>query len=351
MSAADDCASREADANPPAAGWKRAVGLALPAGFSIALLAALCLAIGAADLKALVSALALGEVLAPIGLFALAVALNGLRLRALSGSSPTEAGGWLRVAALHQGIVMLAPAGAGDLAFPLIAGRAGISPVAAVRVLLTYRVQDLWVLAAFGATALAIVLGGLPGQPVLLAATAMLVVGCLYFSDGLTRTVLRWVCRGCTALAGRRHRPRLAERLKHAAEVFDQGPCRLNRAAAAMLTLAGWAITALALHLLFHAVAFDIPISHTLLLLAGLNAIGATAFFTMAGLGISEAGLAGMLIALGAADPERALAVALVVRPASLVCLLAASALVALASVAVRWVSSGSKRRFGTTAA
>ncbi len=58
-----------------------------------------------------------------------------------------------------------------------------------------------------------------------------------------------------------------------------------------------------------------------LLVVVGMNLIGAVAAFTIAGIGVGEGGMAAILVALGFGAPE-SIAMALIVRPATVLMVL-----------------------------
>ena len=254
--------------------------------------------------------MSLAALAAPIGLFAVALMLNGLRLRVLAnGEGRQDRAPWLRLAALHQSLVMLAPGGLGDLTFPALSGRlASLKPLAGIRTLIAFRIQDLWTLLVFGGFALLLAFARLEGEPALLLAAFPLALGSLHFADDLTRMAFRLGLR-CAALMPRFIRVRAEPGLARVDAALTGSLSHRRRAASALLTVGTWAATLIALHLLFLAAGFDLPVVHSVLLLVGVNLVGAVAFFTIAGLGIAEAGLAGLLMALGTGR-EEALAVA-----------------------------------------
>jgi len=329
---------------------RRAGSLVASLAVSIGILALLFWQIDPETLRRPLAAMSLPSLAAPIGLFAVALMLNGLRLRALAnGEGRQDRAPWFRLAALHQSLVMLAPGGLGDLTFPALAGRlAGLNPLAGIRTLLAFRIQDLWTLLVFGISALLLSLARLERETALLFAIVPLALGSLHFADDLTRAALRLGIR-CAALAPRFIRARMEPRLARFASDLSETLSHRRRAASALLTLGAWTATLIAFHALFLAAGFELPLVHTILLLVGVNLVGAVALFTIAGLGVAEAGLAGLLMALGTGR-EEALALALVVRPASLICLLAACLLVGLPATLFRRGRSGSTPKSGRAA-
>ena len=244
--------------------------------------------------------------LAAIPLYALVVALRATALRALA---PDEIGRpllhWLRLAARHQALFMLAPAGSGDFGFPLLAKRYAHLPGAeAVRIIAQYRLRDAVILALAGVGAA--LMQGL--DPPIGAAVLMLGVLLVLFTDDLAVVLLSLIGRldflGPVAcfLEGAipRTRPALRERLVRSA-----------------LALASWAMACLAMQTVFFAAGLSLSLAGVLTVIVALNVAGALAI-SVAGFGVAEAGVAGALIAIGM-SPAEATAAAIVARPLLLV--------------------------------
>lgn len=119
------------------------VSLAASLVLSVGILALLLWQIDKETLRRALAAMSLAALAAPIGLFAVALILNGLRLRVLAnGEGRQDRAPWLRLAALHQSLVMLAPGGLGDLTFPALSGRlANLTPLAGIRTLIAFRLN------------------------------------------------------------------------------------------------------------------------------------------------------------------------------------------------------------------
>jgi uncharacterized membrane protein YbhN (UPF0104 family) len=240
--------------------------------------------------------------LTAIPLYAVLVALRAATLRALAlqpaGNSFAQ---WIRLAARHQALFMVAPAGSGDFGFPLLAKRYAHVPSAeAVRIITQYRLRDALILALAGVGAalmqgLDATIGGLVltlGVPVLL------------FTDDLAVVMLSIVRR---------------MRFLGPVATFLEGaipPGKTSwkdRLVRTGLALASWTIACLARKTVFTAAGVPLSLSGILTVIVALNVAGALAV-SVAGFGVAEAGVAGALIALGM-GPAEATAAALVTRP------------------------------------
>jgi len=259
-------------------------------------------------------------------LFALAAALylsnigvRAWRLRALTledGDRPFLA--WLRLAATHQVVFTLLPSGTGDFGYPLLAARiVGTKTAPALRVLLVYRFQDLMAL-------LAIAVGGFllfGNQPVAAPALAIMVlVACtgLFAAADLARLGMLILGRILGAID---FGERISERRRNTAlDYLRLLGVRFSpavRIGTAVGCLVSWGAATASLWLLFAMTGIRLGIGEIMLVIAGMNLVGALATFTVAGLGVSEGGLAVLLALLGHAGGDSA-AIALTVRPLAL---------------------------------
>ncbi|MCZ4351738.1 lysylphosphatidylglycerol synthase domain-containing protein [Roseovarius aestuarii] len=227
--------------------------------------------------------------------------LRGALYRLSAGSADAGLGRWVALAGRHQFVFILAPSGAGDLAFPLLAGRmVGLAVGPAVRLIAVARLRDVCAVLGLGCSGLAAT-GHLP---LLWGAGAFVCFTALYFVD---------VTLG---LAGR-----LIRRLrKTPVPDTDASAIRLP---AATLTLALWLAASLGVAAGFAAAGHPLSLFEAWIMLAGLNVAGALAL-SLAGLGVAEAGAAGVLVFLGLPFAEAA-TIALVARPILLLCNAAAS--------------------------
>lgn len=310
---------QRSNGTPKAGGgwWKFAVSLAL----SAALLAFL---IGRADGAAIADnweRFSPRHALLAVALFVANLTLRGLRLRRLflDSGAPRDRGRWIRVSAAHQVMFSVMPSGLGDAGFPIIASRlAGCSVAAATSVLLTYRLQDLWMILMLAGSGLLLQTAGGGLVYFLIAFGLPAVTALLVWSGDLTRllgsALLRLTARG-ESIRWTGLRKVIAGPLQLlAAELVRPTDWRL-RLHGAWMTLLTWSLSTASLWSLFAMIGVHIGIAEVLLVIAGMNLVGALAAFTVAGLGVGEGGLAAMLLALGFGTTQ-ALAVALIVRPA-----------------------------------
>ena len=263
------------------------------------------------------SRIAPGYALLAVALYLGNLIVRSLRLRRLgaaSGAGPAWPP-WIRLAALHQLLFSVLPSGLADIGFPVLASRVtGCNPSVGARLLFTYRIQDLWALAMFGGVGLVFRVADWAVDPVVLGFGLMTAAACLIWSNDLTRAL------GAGVLAVVEHGPgqRIAARsLRRLAEELRRPASWRLRLHGAWATLAGWALAAASLWSLFMMIELRLGVAEVLLIIAGMNLVGTVAAFTVAGLGVSEVGLAAILLALGFGAPE-ALVVALIVRPAAL---------------------------------
>lgn len=234
--------------------------------------------------------------------------LRGLLLRALAPSSDRrDIAPWFRLAARHQLLFSLMPTAAGDIGFPYLANRIADLPTAhGMRLIAQNRLRDLTILTLFSIAGLVSA-----GFDPILGMAALLVGGLmLWFIDDVAILFLHVASK---IMPNGRVSRFLRNSLPHDETGFAE---RLQRT---LLSVAAWATAAFALSLAFRAAAYPLTAGETLLMLVALNAVGAVAF-SIAGLGFSEAGMAGALIAIGVA-PAEAAAVALVTRPLLLITL------------------------------
>ncbi|MBU2888813.1 lysylphosphatidylglycerol synthase domain-containing protein [Celeribacter halophilus] len=230
--------------------------------------------------------------------------LRGALYCQLAGSGESGLRRWVKLAGRHQFVFILAPSGVGDLVFPLLAGRmVGLAVAPAVTLIAVARLRDVCAVLGLGCAGLA----ATGHMPLLCGAAAIACFAALYFID-IT-----------LSLAGR-----LIHRLRNLPETDIATPA--NRAPAAALTLALWLAASLGVAAGFAAAGRPLSLFEAWVMLAGLNVAGALAL-SLAGLGVAEAGAAGVLVFLGLPLTE-AVANALVARPILLLCNVAASGLV-----------------------
>ncbi|MEL7280252.1 MAG: lysylphosphatidylglycerol synthase domain-containing protein [Pseudomonadota bacterium] len=207
---------------------------------------------------------------------------------------------WLSLAARHQFLFTLAPSGSGDLTFPVLANRiVGVTLGQGTALIAGTRLRD-------GCAILGLGSAGLAGVGLAAPLMWFIAISCglaLLFSDLTGRAVARLLRRTPSAAPSARW-------------------------PAACLTLMIWLSASCAIAAGFAAAGHPLTIHETFIMLAGLNIVGALAI-SIGGLGIAEAGAAGVLVFLGLPLAEAA-AIALMARPILLLCNLAASVLLEL---------------------
>lgn len=265
------------------------------------------------------------------GLFFVNLAAQAWRLRTLSadaGTGPLSA--WLRLAAAHQAIFTLLPSGAGDLGYPLLAGRyVGMKIGPSLRVLLIYRLQDLTALLAFAAGGLLLNDRDLLEAP-RAAVVALAAIGGLLVATDVARLATVVAGRVIATTGSVSSRPtfaRLQRACSEAIEAFAAPLPLAARLASSASCLIAWSAVTASLWVLFAMVGIRLGLGEVMLVIGGLNLVGALASFTVGGLGVSEGGLAMVLVSLGYPATEAA-TVALVVRPLVLINVLVVCALV-----------------------
>ena len=207
---------------------------------------------------------------------------------------------WWSLAARHQFLFTLAPSGAGDLTFPVLANRmVGMPLTQGAALIAGTRLRDICAILGLGCVGLA----GLGLAAPVMIMGAILCGLALLFSDLTGRAVARLLRRA-----------------------LSEAPSA--RWPAACLTAMIWLCASCAIAAGFAAAGHPLSIYQTFIMLAGLNIVGALAI-SIGGLGIAEAGAAGVLTFLGLPLAEAA-AIALIARPILLVTNLAASGLTEL---------------------
>lgn len=236
-----------------------------------------------------------------------------LLLGALHPVSPLAC---LRLTLAHQAIFAVAPSGSGDLAFPVLGRMITKTKLRdIIPVLISFRLQDIAMLIALGGFGLTVIL--------LSPVTAGLYATGLFFLIGGFILIL------LSARAGSRIRFLLwyirhkFARIGRAGETAPpplKGEVPLFRTIflTALMTLVSWAFAGGMIWAAFRAYNMSLDWQLVPYLVAGLNLVGALAFTTIGGLGVSELGLAGLLIA-ASVPAETAVPVAMIVRPTLLI--------------------------------
>lgn len=296
---------------------------------------ALVILLRVADLDALAAAwaqIAWWPFLLVGALFFVNLAAQAWRLRILAGK--TGAGpyaAWLRLAAMHQLLFALLPSGAGDLGYPILASRyVGMKVGPALRVVMVYRLQDLTALLAFAAGGLLLNERTLLATPVAVGVAVAAMAGLLVAIDIARFAAL--LAGAALAAAGKSisRRPwlaRLHQACSEAIEAFSAPLPFTARLVTSACCLFAWCAVTASVWVLFAMIDIRLGLGEAMLVIGGLNLVGALASFTVAGLGVTEGGLAIVLVALGYSTAGAATA-ALIVRPLVLLNVLGVCALV-----------------------
>lgn len=296
---------------------------------------ALVILLRAADLGALTAAwarISWWPFLLVGALFFVNLAAQAWRLRILAGitgAGPYTA--WLRLAAMHQLLFALLPSGAGDLGYPILASRyVGMKVGPALRVVMVYRLQDLTALLAFAAGGLLLNERTLLATPVAIGVAVVAMAGLLVAIDIARFAAL--LAGAVLAAAGGSisRRPwlaRLHRACSEAIEAFGAPLPFAARLATSACCLFAWCAVTASVWVLFAMIDIRLGLGEAMLVIGGLNLVGALASFTVAGLGVTEGGLAIVLVALGYSTTGAATA-ALIVRPLVLLNMLGVCALV-----------------------
>lgn len=229
---------------------------------------------------------------------------------------------WVRLAARHQLLFSILPAGVGDAGFPYLAKRTTSLPTAvALRMMAQFRLRDVIFVAIIGLAGMMFV-----GLPFLYGLSALVVaVPLLWFADEIADRFLRLV--GAIA-----PRSRILVSLREA--VRQKAPTARERLARTVLPMLAWSTSVAAVVAAFRAIGFQAGIGEALLLVAAVNIAGAIKI-SIAGLGVSEAGAAAALLAAGSTI-EQAASVALVVRLLLLLSVIGASLVLELTVAIIR---------------
>lgn len=277
----------------------------------------------------------------------------GLRLRYLAHDIKSECARpvWIRLAALHHMLFTVMPSGIGDAGFPVLASRlVRCSVYAATRILLTYRIQDLWMLAILAGTGFLLRSVETTLDPVWLSCGLALAAACLFWATDLTRLF------GSAVLAtlggfgkegpGTGGSPILSRLQSFAAELNQPAP-GIQRIHGTWTTILSWALVAASVWSLFEMIDVRLTPGEVLLVVAGMNLVGAVAAFTVAGLGVGESGLAAILVVLGFTAVE-SVAVALIVRPAAVLMVLVSGGLLEASYQVLERVTASTTPKAGT---
>ncbi len=290
---------------------------------SVLLLLPLLAVIDAASLGVTLQMIAPPYALLALGLCLCSIVVRGWRLKVL-GLTADGRGSVLdavRLSALHQVLFTLLPSGSGDAGFPLLAKRLNAGTTqAATRALIVFRIQDLWALAALAGIGLFLWSGGPQLSSILLPLGVLLALAGLYWAPSLTLSVGHFLLAFAPNLGAERPsgwREQTIAWLRSLAAEFGRPLTPRQCAHGAWLTLLSWCFAAGSIWSLFGMIGQDLRVGEVLIIIAGLNLVGAVAVFTVAGLGAAELGLAAILMLLGA-DLASSATSALVVRISAL---------------------------------
>lgn len=220
---------------------------------------------------------------------------------------------WMRLSATHQILFSAIPSGLGDLSFPLLANReTDLDLGTGARLIALVRARDALTLLTLAGVGLVLegrmhILFALIPIATLVMSLKLEVFTTALLSqlptNGKISSLLAPIVRDATDLPP----------LKH----------RMNRV---LSSVAVWLSASAAVWAAFMSAGAALAIGDVFVMIAGLNVIGLLAI-SVAGLGVSELGAAGILIWLGWST-DSAAASALVGRPALLICVLFASGLI-----------------------
>lgn len=250
--------------------------------------------------------------------FVVQTAMRGNLLRAFA--EPALRGPrwcWVQLAARHQAIFALLPMGVGDAGFPYFANRMVNMPtIPAVRLLLQLRIRDMFIVFSMAAIGLAVI--HVSPQVGFLVAT--LVFPALWFADRLAVVAMKTAARIIPTQG-------LAALMHEIADIRPLTPA--DRAVYTLLSLGIWFCSVAAVVSAFNMVGVPMGLAQAVLFIAAVNIAGLMKV-SIAGLGVAEAGATAALVATGK-SLEHAASLALVVRPAMLLAMLSACAVIDLA--------------------
>jgi uncharacterized membrane protein YbhN (UPF0104 family) len=219
---------------------------------------------------------------------------------------------WLKLAAQHQLIFLVAPSGSGDFVFPHLARKiTNIDIAAATNIILRSRLRDICTILGLGICGL-VSTGIIPTFFTFFAFIAFIIMvwiepASIQISKALKHAFPKFFPENGWAY-----------RFHSTSEIgFNQ------RAKISILTLAIWLIASTAIWVGFMAVGYQINFDGAWVMIAGLNIAGALAI-SVAGFGVAEAGATGVLILLGE-TASNAAAIAIVARLGLLLSILIAA--------------------------
>jgi uncharacterized membrane protein YbhN (UPF0104 family) len=289
--------------------------------FALGMLIILFAAVDKQQLAEIVRAFRPLPLLAAFGLFLLSVFLRGVRFRyMMNGSDSTLT--WWRIAALHQFFFTVVPFRLGELSFFPLASRLSQGDFSSsLPVLLNSRLYDFLVLALFAAIA---VMGlKIPEYGLLFLAMAAVI----FVAAANTRfifVVSRWIFEQLHILLKLELLKITGRRLHDAGAWYEEN--EKSKSAILGITLMAWLAAVLGFYLVFRSFSIELGAYQVLFLFAGMTFIGIMGFFSVGSIGVSELGLAGLLMVLGF-QAQHALALGILTRLTMLAMTLATTAL------------------------
>ncbi len=225
----------------------------------------------------------------------------------------------LRLTLIHQAVFVIAPSGSGDLAFPILGKMITKSNIKeAISVLISLRLQDLSILIGIAGFACFYIFDlKLPVND--------LVVAICWLTTGFILTIYatklnNWIGKLLIYIK------KMFDTIRKASPAKDQYKSTQNNASlpqieiylSTLMTLLSWVLTGVMVWSLFMGFNVELSWQMVFYIVAGLNLVGALAIATIGGLGITELGLAGLLITLSIPGSV-AVPIAMVARPTLLV--------------------------------
>lgn len=246
----------------------------------------------------------------------LVLVARACRLVAILNLAPTgNCIGVLQLTTRHHAIFSILPSGAGDLFFaPLARLHLGQSMPAALASLGLMRLSDVFVLMLLGmlAASLSLQLGHADVVLVLLGLGAL--IGCMYRLDAIVGLLARIVGLALSRrpFVNYSWTTRIAAALDSSARWADRHAIRKAMRIANCWTLVSWLATVVMVWSLLCADGRAFDLAQATLIVVMLNAAGAIAVFSLAGLGVVDVTLFGMLAAFGLAPADAASTAAVV---------------------------------------
>jgi len=243
-----------------------------------------------------------------------------LLIRPLHPVQPVGLWACLRLTLAHQAIFAVAPSGSGDLAFPVL-GRmiTGTDIRDIIPVLISFRLQDLATLIAFAGFGLVVILDLTGSLDLFWVLLFFLLSGFILtlFVAGLNnhiRYALWHISQKADRIIGAFKSQSSKEDEGNGRPLADSAPDRKTILLSALMTVLSWSFTGAMVWAAFRAYNMSLDWQLIPYLIAGLNLAGALAFTTIGGLGVTELGLAGLLVA-ASIPASTAIPLAMVVRP------------------------------------